>query len=174
MTRALLAAFTKPETLMKAVDAAREAGAPALEAFTPYPIEGLSRALGQPATNIPWYMLAGGLTVAAGMYLMEWYSAVFAYPFDQGGRPHNSWPTFLIAPVEVGVLAAAVTGFVVFLLKGGLPRLSHPLFEHLPFERASQDQFLLAVPAPDPGEAALAARQRLFDAGAVWVEQVEL
>ena len=174
MTRALLAAFTKPETLMKAVDAAREAGAPALEAFTPYPIEGLSRALSQPATNMPWYMLAGGLTVAAGMYLMEWYSAVFAYPFDQGGRPHNSWPTFLIAPVEVGVLAAAVTGFVVFLLKGGLPRLSHPLFEHLPFERASQDQFLLAVPAPDPGEAALAARQRLFDAGAVWVEQVEL
>ena len=174
MTRALLAAFTRPEPLMKAVDAAREAGAPALEAFTPYPIEGLSAALRQPATNIPWYMLAGGLAVTAGMYLMEWYSAIFAYPFDQGGRPHNSWPTFMLAPVEVGVLAAAITGFMVFLLKGGLPRLSHPLFEHLPFERASQDQFLLAVPAPDPGEAAVAARQRLFDAGAVWVEQVEL
>ena len=174
MTRALLAAFTKPEPLMKAVDAAREAGAPALEAFTPYPIKGLSRALRHPAIGIPWYMLAGGLAVAALLYLTEWYSATQAYRFNQGGRPLNSWPTFLIAPVEVGVLAAAITGFVVFLLKGGLPRLSHPLFEHLPFERASQDQFLLAVPAPDPGEAALAARQRLFDAGAVWVEQVEL
>ncbi len=174
MTRALLAAFTAPDRLLKAVEIEREAGVPALEAYTPYPIEGLSQALGQPATNIPWYMLAGGLAVAGGMYLMEWYSAVFAYPFDQGGRPTNSWPAFMMAPVEVGVLAAAITGFMVFLLKGGLPRLSHPLFEHTAFERASQDQFLLAVRAPGPSDAAGIARQRLFDAGAVWVEEVEL
>ena len=174
MSRALLAAFTSPDRLMKGVEAEREAGVPALEAFTPYPIEGLSKALGQGATHIPWYMLAGGLAVAAGMYLMEWWSAVFAYPFDQGGRPTNSWPAFMIAPVEIGVLAAAVTGFAVFLLRGGLPRLSHPLFAHLPFERARQDQFLLAVRSPGPGDAAALARQRLFDAGAVWVEEVEL
>ena len=174
MTRALLAAFTAPDRLLKAVEMEREAGAPALEAFTPYPIEGLSQALGQPTTNIPWYMLAGGLAVAGGMYLMEWWSAVFAYPFDQGGRPHNSWPAFILAPVEIGVLAAALTGFVVFLLKAGLPRLSHPVFEHTAFERASQDQFLLAVRAPGPSDASALARQRLFDAGAVWVEEVEL
>ena len=174
MTRALVAAFTAPDRLLEAVGIEREAGVPALEAYTPYPIEGLSQALGQAATNVPWYMLAGGLAVAGGMYLMEWYSAVFAYPFNQGGRPHNSWPAFLLAPVEIGVLAAALTGFAVFLLKGGLPRLSHPLFAHLPFERASQDQFLLAVRAPSPGDAAALARQRLFDAGAVWVEEVEL
>ena len=174
MTRTLLAAFTAPDRLLKAVEIERKAGVPALEAFTPYPIEGLSQALGQGATHIPWYMLAGGLAVAGGMYLMEWWSAVFAYPFDQGGRPHNSWPAFMMAPVEIGVLAAALTGFVVFLLKAGLPRLSHPLFEHTAFERASQDQFLLAVRAPGPGDAAALARQRLFDAGAVWVEEVEL
>ena len=174
MTRALLAAFTAPDRLLKAVEVEREAGVPALEAFTPYPIKGLSQALGQGATNIPWYMLAGGLAVAGGMYLLEWWSAVFAYPFDQGGRPTNSWPAFMLAPVEIGVLAAALTGFVVFLLKGGLPRLSHPLFEHTAFERASQDQFLLAVRAPGPGDAAALARQRLFDAGAVWVEEVDL
>ena len=174
MSRALLAAFPKPEPLMKAVDAAREAGAPALEAFTPYPIEGLSQALRQPKTNVPWWMLGGGVLVAALMYLSEWYSATQAYPFDQGGRPLNSWPAFVIAPVEVGVLAAAATGFAAFLFKSGLPRLHHPLFDHRTFERASQDQFLLAVPAPEPGPDHIAARQRLFDAGAVWVEEVQL
>ena len=174
MSRALLAAFPAPEPLRRAVDAARDAGAPALEAFTPYPIEGLSDALGQRRTNVPWWMLAGGVGVAALMYLTEWYSATRAYPFNQGGRPFNSWPAFMLAPVEIGVLAAAVTGFIVFLLKGGLPRLSHPLFEHVAFERASQDQFLLAVPAPGPGAEHVAARERLFDAGAVWVEEVEL
>ena len=174
MSRALLAAFPRPEPLMKAVEAARDAGAPALEAFTPYPVEGLSAALRQPGTNVPWWMLAGGLCMAVLMYLVEWWSAAHAYLFDQGGRPLNSWPAFVIAPVEVGVLAAGATGFAAFLLKGGLPRLNHPLFDHLAFERASQDQFMLAVPAPEPGPASLAARQRLFDAGAVWVEEVEL
>ena len=114
------------------------------------------------------------MAVAALMYLTEWFSATRAYPFDQGGRPLNSWPAFMLAPVEIGVLAAAAAGFAVFLLKSGLPRLNHPLFDHAPFERASQDQFLLAVAAPEPGTAHLAARQRLFDAGAVWVEEVEL
>jgi hypothetical protein len=174
VSRALLAAFAKAEPLMGAAKAARDAGAPALEAFTPYPVQGLSEALQKPRTNIPWWMLAGGLFVAGMMYLTEWYSATHAYPFDQGGRPLNSWPAFVIAPVEIGVLAAALTGFAAFLLKSGLPRLNHPLFDHTAFERASQDQFLLAVPAPEPGPAHLAARQRLFDAGAVWVEEVEL
>ena len=97
-----------------------------------------------------------------------------AYRFDQGGRALNSWQAFLIAPVEVGVLVACLVGLAVLLFKGGLPRLNHPLFEHRAFERASQDQFLLAVPAPEPGPAHAAARQRLFDGGAVWVEEVEL
>jgi hypothetical protein len=174
VSRALLAAFARPEPLMAAVRAARDAGAPAVEAFTPYPIEGLAEGLGHRRTNIPWWMLLGGLLVAGAMYLTEWWSATRGYPFDQGGRPLNSWPAFMLAPVEIGVLGAAVTGFVAFLLKGGLPKLHHPLFEHLPFERASQDQFLLAVPAPEPGPAHHAARQRLFDGGASWVEEVEL
>ena len=174
MTRALLAAFPREAPLMSAVRSAKDAGVPALDAFTPYPVEGLAEALGCARTNIPWWMLGGGLAGAAGLYVMEWFSATQAYRFDQGGRALNSWQAFIIAPVEVGVLAACLVGLAVFLLKGGLPRLNHPLFDHLAFERASQDQFLLAVPAPPSGPDHLAARQRLFDAGAVWVEEVEL
>ena len=119
MSRALLAAFPNPAPLMKAVQSARDAGAPALEAFTPYPVEGLSKALGQPPTNAPWWMLGGGVAVAALMYLTEWFSATRAYPFDQGGRALNSWPAFMMAPVEIGVLAAAAAGFIVFLFETG-------------------------------------------------------
>ena len=119
-------------------------------------------------------MLAGGLGMAAVAYLTEWASAVYAYPFDQGGRPLNSWPAFVLAPVEIGVFVAGLTGFIAFLLKGGLPRLHHPVFDIASFERASQDQFLLAVALPQDARRAGAARQRLFDQGAVWIEEVEL
>ena len=58
---------------------------------------------------------------------LEFWSAVYAYPIDSGGRPLNSWPIFLLVPFEVGVLAAAVAGFAALLVLCGLPRLHHPV-----------------------------------------------
>lgn len=174
MTRALLAAFTRPDALKTAAQGSRDTGAPALEAFTPYPIEGLSDLLDQGPTHIPWFMLAGGLITATGFYAMEWFSATHLYVFNQGGRPANSWPAFIVATVEISVLMAALTGFVAFLVKAGLPRLNHPAFDVQAFERASQDQFLLAINLPSAAAEAGAARERLYDAGAVWIEEVEL
>ena len=174
MTRALLAGFPGPEPLKTALRAAREEGQTPLEAFTPYPMAELAELLGHARTNIPWWMLGGGLTMAALFYAMEWFSATRLYAFDQGGRPFNSWPAFIVATVEVSVLAAGLTGFVAFLWKCGLPRLHHPLFDAEPFVRASQDQFLLALQLPREAHEAGLTRRFLFDAGAVWLEEVEL
>lgn len=174
MTRALLAGFPGPEPLTKAARSARDNGQAPLEAFTPYPIAELPKLLRQGPTNIPWWMLAGGLATAAVFYAMEWLSATRLYPFDQGGRPFNSWPAFVVATVEISILAAALTGFVAVLLKARLPRLNHPLFDCQAFERASQDQFMLAVGLPDAPHEAGRTRQFLFDAGALWIEEVEL
>jgi hypothetical protein len=174
MSQVLLIAFPAPQPLLAAVERARAEGLQPLDAFTPYPVQGLSEALGQPPTGLPWLMLAGGVVVAALFYAMEWLSATRLYPFDQGGRPPDSWPAFIVATVEISVLAAALTGFVAMLFKAGLPRLHHPLFEHQAFERASQDQFLLAVALPEDAIAGGAARTMLFEAGAVWIEEVAL
>jgi hypothetical protein len=173
VTAALLAGFPDAERLKGAAVRAKADGRPALDAFTPYPVQGLPLANTRP-TNIPWWMLGGGLLMAILFYGLEWLSATRLYPFDQGARPFHSWPAFVVATVEVSVLAAALTGFVAFLLKSGLPRLNHPLFASQAFERASQDQFVLAVPRPEAAEAAGALRQRLWDDGASWVEEAEL
>jgi hypothetical protein len=174
MSRALLAAYPAAAPLLRAVQRARADGLQPLDAFTPYPVEGLADALGQRPAGLPWWMLAGGALVAALFYATEMISAMRLYPFDQGARPLNSWPAFIVATVEISVLAAALAGLVVMLVKAGLPRLHHPLFEHAAFERASQDQFLLAIALPDDAEAAGAARQALFDLGAAWIEEAEL
>ncbi len=172
--RALLAGFPAPEPLKAAVQRTRDAGCTPLDAFTPYPMVELTELLGRGRTDIPWWMLGGGLAMAVAFFFMEWLSATQLYPFDQGGRPFNSWPAFCVATVEISVLSAALTGFVCFLFKAGLPRLNHPVFNLAAFERASQDQFMLAVEPPDQPHGAGAARQALFDAGAVWIEELEL
>jgi hypothetical protein len=169
----LLAGFPAADRLLAAAHAEKAAGRPALDAFTPYPVEGIDEAIAIARPPIPWIMAACGFGVAALVYGFEWWSARYGYTFNTGGRPLHAWATFVIPAFEFGILAAALGGFVALLAFTGLPRLSHPVFDVLAFERASQDQFVLAVPAPPRAEAA-AVRERLFAAGAVWVEEARL
>lgn len=171
MTGPLLAEFTDPGSLRSALAVVREAGHRPLDAFTPFPVEGLDEGLAIRRPRIRWAMLATGLAIAAIAYGLQWWSAVYDYPINVGGRSLHSWPVFLLAPFEVSVFAAALAGFLGFLRSCGLPRLHDPLFDVPGFERATQDRFfLLAQDAFD--ENGLSLRHLLEHAGAVVVTQV--
>ena len=156
-SRMLLAEFRDPETLLTAARRARDAGLRDLDAFTPFAVDGLPEALALPRPWLRQIMLAVGLTVAIAVFIMCWYSAVFDFPLNSGGRPLNSWPVFLVLTFEAGVLAGGLTGFVGFLVSSGLPRLTHPLFDAQGFDRASQDRFFLAVGDPNADTERLSA-----------------
>jgi hypothetical protein len=171
MTGPLLAEFKDPGSLRSALSAVREAGHRALDAFTPFPVEGLDEDLAPAPSRVRWAMLATGLAVGAFAYGVQWWSAVYDYPIKVGGRPLHSWPVFLLAPFEVAVFAAALAGFIAFLRACGLPRLHDRLFDVPGFERATQDRFfLLAQDALD--ENGLSLRHLLEHAGAVVVTEV--
>ena len=110
MSGPLVAEFRDPEALRQALGRVKEARHLALDAFTPYPIEGLDEQLAVGPSGIRYAMLVGGLIVAALAFGLQWYSAVIDYPLNVGGRPLNSWQVFLLVPFEVGVLAAALCG----------------------------------------------------------------
>jgi Protein of unknown function (DUF3341) len=172
MTGPLLAEFRDPETLSHALAQVKQARFRALDAFTPYPVEGLAEELTVGTSAIRPVMLAGGLAVAAFAFALQWYSAVINYPINSGGRPLNSWQVFWLVPFEVGVFAAALCGVIALFWSCGLPRLHHPLFEVPGFERATQDRFfLLAAPEADD-EPTLDLRHLLEAAGAVVVTEV--
>ena len=67
-TEALLAGFPAADRLLAAARAEHAAGRPALDAFTPFPVEGAAEALAIPKPRLPWLMLAGGLAVGFGLY----------------------------------------------------------------------------------------------------------
>lgn len=168
MTTPLLAEFETPDALVRAWRRARGEGHRALDAFTPFPLEELADAFGPSPWLIRPAMAVAGFGAAALMYALQWWSAVYDYPLNSGGRPLHSWPVFLLVPFEFGVLAAAVAGFAALLYTCGLPRLHHPLFVMPQFERASQDRFLLLVaPKGDPAP----LRALLEEAGASLVAE---
>lgn len=172
MTGPLLAEFRDPETMLHAIGAVKRHRHRAIDAFTPYPIEGLAEELDVAASPIRIIMLAGGLLVAAFAFGLQWYSAVIDYPLNSGGRPLNSWQVFVLVPFEVGIFAAALFGVIALLRSCGLPRLHHPLFEVPGFERATQDRYFLLSSSEDNEQAARDLRDVLQSAGAVVVTEV--
>jgi Protein of unknown function (DUF3341) len=171
MNATLLAEFRDPERLELALARVKEARHTALDALTPYPIEGLDREFGNGAAPIRPAMLAGGLGMAALALALQWYSAVIDYPINSGGRPLNSWPVFLLVPFEVGIFAAALCGVLAFLWSCGLPRLHDPIFAVPGIERATQDRYFLLT-AVQEGDGRPDLRQLLEQAGAVVVTEV--
>jgi Protein of unknown function (DUF3341) len=146
----LLAEFETPTDLVQAVHAARQAGYTRMDAYSPFPIEGLSEALGFKRTKMPLLMFLGGLIGALGGYALQYYCAAVSYPINVGGRPLNSWPSFIPVTFELTVLLSALTGVFGLLALCGLPMPYHPLF-HVPrFALATRDRFFLCIEAADP------------------------
>jgi hypothetical protein len=174
MSGLLLAEFSGAHKLLKAARQARAAGLRAIDAFTPFVIDGLAKEIDLeidlPRSHVRVAMFIGGVIVAALAYGTEWYSAVINYPINSGGRPLNAWPAFMLVPFAVGILGAAVTGFITVLVQAGMPSLHHRLFEIPDFGRASQDAFLLALDRPRDVRGLRRARAWLRKSGAraIW------
>ena len=88
----LIAAFATPEALMKAAGRARERGFTCLDAFTPYPVEGLVEKLGGGTSRLPVYTFIGGAVGFFGILALQFYSVLIAYPVDVGGRHDGDLP----------------------------------------------------------------------------------
>jgi hypothetical protein len=145
----VMAEFVTAQDLLAAVRRARAEGYRSMEAYTPYPVEGLAAELGERRSKIPFIVLVAGLVGAGTGYLMQYWSIGIDYPLDVGGRPYNSWPVYIPITFEVMVLVAAFAALFGMLFLSGLPKLYRPVFNVPRFVLASQDRFFLCVEATD-------------------------
>ena len=117
----VIAEFGQPETLVHAVHAARKEGYQVIEAYTPYPIEELHDAIGHGPSRVPLLVLMGGILGGLfGFFLQYWTSAV-DYPLNVGGRPYNSWVSFIPITFECTILFAGIAAVLGMLVLNGRP-----------------------------------------------------
>ena len=146
----LLAEFEHPEQLLAAAERAHAEGFRKMDAYTPFPVHGLSEAVGFHRTRLPLIVLLGGLAGAATGFGMQYYFSVIDYPMNIGGRPLNSWPYFIIITFELTILFAGFAAVLGMLGLNGLPQPYHPLFNMPNFELASKTHFFLCIESKDP------------------------
>ena len=168
----VLAEFDNPTALIEAVRAASREGYQRMDAYTPYPIEDLTEALGFTKTRLPLLVLIGGLVGCFGAFFMQYYAMAVSYPLNIGGRPPNSWPMWIPVTFECTVLVASLVAVLAMLGMNGLPMPYHPLFHVERFALASRDRFFLAIRAIDPLFDLVKTREFLQSLGAKEVSEV--
>lgn len=146
----LLAEFEEAEALVHATHRAREAGYRRMDAYSPFPIEELTEALGLRPTRLPWLVFMGGLLGTLTGYGLQYYASVIAYPLNVGGKPDHSWPAFIPVTFEMTILVASLTAVLGMLALNGLPQPYHPCFHVERFAHATRDRFFLSIEATDP------------------------
>lgn len=150
MTWGLLAQFDTSVDLLEAARRAYESGYRRMDAYSPFPIPDLAASIGFHRTYVPLACLTGGIIGGLGIYMLQYWINVFAYPINVGGRPLHAWPSFIPPTFELTVLFAGFGAFFGMWALNGLPKLFHPLFNVERFAAASRDGFFLSIEAADP------------------------
>jgi hypothetical protein len=169
----LMAQFESPEELVSAAQRARTAGYRRMDAFTPFPVEGLADAVGFHGTRVPLVCLIGGLIGCSGGFFLQYWPNVIGYPLNIGGKPYNSWPSFIPITFELTILCAGLATVFGMLALNGLPTPYHPVFNAPNFEMATRNRFFLCILARDPKFDLQQTKDFLASLKAIEVSEIE-
>ena len=146
----LMAEFDSPDKILAAARRAAEKGYTRLDAYTPFPMEELTDALKIRHTKLSLFVLCCGITGCLVGFFLQYFVSVYEYPLNIGGRPLNSWPSFIPITFEMTILFSALGTVVGMIFRNGLPRPVHPVFNVDRFALATRDKFFLCIEATDP------------------------
>lgn len=146
----VMAEFSSSHKLIEAIRQTRSQGYSKLDAYTPYPIEEVWEELGHHKSKLPAIVAIGAIIGIILGFGLQYWTSVFAYPLNIGGRPLNSWPAFIPITFEVTILVATIAAVVGMFLLNGLPQPFHPVFNVKRFALASRDRYFLCIEAEDP------------------------
>lgn len=140
--RVMLSLFREEGKFLRAIHRLRAMGYTILEAYTPYAVHHLDRALGLPRSRLPWLAFLLGLIGAGFKVWFEFWTTSVNWPLNVGGKPWNSLPAFVPVTFEVMVLFAGIgttLGFLYIrkLYPGKKPRIID--------RRVTDDHFALLI-----------------------------
>jgi hypothetical protein len=148
-TYGLIATFDTSPEIYRAAKAVHKAGYTRFDVFTPFPVHGIEKVMGEKRSILGGFSLVGGITgFLTGVAIVAYMN--FNYPLTVGGKvifgPIFPFPIFY----ELTILLAAFGTIGGMFLLNQLPRHHHPVFEYEGFGRSSDDRFLVLIESVDP------------------------
>ena len=171
-TYGLMAEFDNVNDAITAARRTYGAGYRKIDAYSPFPVEELSEAIGFHKNGVALVCLIGGLLGGTGAFTLQWWINTISYPVNIGGRPFNSWPSFIIVTFEMTILFGGLSAVFGMLALNGLPMPYHPVFNVPQFESVTNDHFFIVIFSSDKNYDAVHTRQFLEGLGPISVAEV--
>ena len=168
----LVGYFAKPADIYKACEALRDAGYKNFDAYTPFPVHGLEKAMGLKPSKLGWIVLACAITGFSSALLMMIYMNVWDYPLVIGGKPFMTIPSYVPITFELTILFSAFGAFFGQWGLNMLPKYFDPVMQHPSFDRATDDRFFVSVSSTDPNYDAGKTRGLLEGLGAKELQEL--
>jgi mono/diheme cytochrome c family protein len=170
----VLGLFDNAQLLMQAIPEVKTRVTARLEAYTPFPIHGIEKALGLRKSPIAGMVLVMGIIGAISALAFQLWTSGSDYPLIAAGKPCFSWEAFIPITFELTVLFATFTaGLGMLFLLSRLPFFRHPMLRSGSMPFITRDKFALAVESSGETLDADAIAAVLKQAGANSVEVIE-
>jgi hypothetical protein len=141
--------FDEEEKMISSLKNLTSKGIKVHEVFTPYPIHDVLKLMKRKSL-LPTAGLLYGLTGAAAVLAFLYYTSVVDWPIVYGGKPFNSFPSFIIITIVLTIFIVTITSLGTFSARSKLvPGNVNPIFD----ERATDDKFVIVLSEEevDPG-----------------------
>ena len=164
-TVGLVGLFDDAASLLRAAERVRDAGYRKWDCHTPWPVEGLERAMGLKRSPIGGIALVGGAVGLLAAVALTGGLSVLHYPIRVGGKPLFSWQAFVPIFFELFVLFAALTTLAAAVVLCRLGRHHSPLHDSGLMGEVTSRRFAVVLRADDESFADDRARALLAASG---------
>ena len=138
--------FDNEEKFISSIKALQERQFIIHDVFTPYPIHEVFHLLKR-KSRLPTAAYFFGLFAIIAVLSFLYYTSVLDWPIVYGGKPFNSFPSFIVVTIVLTIFTVTIASLAAFSARSGLyPGKENTIFDH----RSTDDKFVIVVNAGAP------------------------
>ena len=135
----ILGVFDDEDKMVGAFEKLLEAGIKPVEVYSPYPVEAVLVGMGK-KTRITHAAFLYGFFGALGILGFLYYAAVISWPLNFGGKPFNTFPSFIVVTLVATILTITILTLLTFSVRAKLFPGKAPDIVHI---RVTDDKFVM-------------------------------
>ena len=133
--------FDNEEKFLSSIKELQEREFLIYDVFTPYPVHEVFHLLKR-KSRLPTAAYFFGLFAIIGTLAFLYYTSVIDWPVVYGGKPFNSFPSFIVVTIVVTILTVTIASLALFSARSKLfPGRDNTIFDL----RATDDKFVIVV-----------------------------
>jgi len=154
----IVGVFDDDEKLLSSIRTLNEKSIFIHEVYTPYPIHEVLKLLKR-KSRLPTAALLYGFSGAIAVLAFLYYTSVISWPIVYGGKPFNSFPSFIVITIILTILTVTITSLATFSIRSKLyPGQNNRIFH----DEATDDKFIVVIDILEVGEAVGTEAKAIF------------